>query len=269
MSAKLKTTTRYLLLEQLRYLGFIGIFFLVSTLGSQLISAIVAGKFSWQTFLSSFTVNIGFLFGLFILVFMMLTYDNFKLLIQNGISRKTYWRARVLSIISLSLIGDLIAAAYYYLVTTPIEHRSLTTGFSHQAYAQLYGSFFGNHNLAGNLIGNLFFMWAVFIMLGLSGMAIGSIFSLFTKTVRRLVLITIPILGGFFLVFLINVFTRFPININLEGFAKFLGFLAGYTNQSKAGALNPITPMLTMLVLALLMAAIAYYFNRKLKIKNG
>jgi len=106
-------------------------------------------------------------------------------------------------------------------------------------------------------------------MLGLCGMAVGSIFSLLTKTVRRVVIIAVPILGFFFLGFLINWITRASIHLNFEGLAKFLGFLVGFTGDNKVGPLNPLIATGTILVVSVIMAGIAYYFNHKLKVKNA
>lgn len=269
MSAKLKGTTRYLLREQLSYLGVVYLIVLAALIGMPLISAIFNHNLTWQLLLNSLSINVGFIFGCFIFILPMLTYDNFKLLIQNGISRKTYWRARLLNIISLSFIGEAIAMAYYFFVTNPIAHRSFSAGFKYEFYGQLYGDFFGAHNLAGNLLMNFLFMWLAFIMLGLCGMAVGSIFSLLTKTVRRIVIIAVPILGLFFLGFLINWLARTSIHFNFEGLAKFLGFLVGFTGNNKVGPLNPLIATGTILIVSVIMAAIAYYFNHKLKIKNA
>jgi len=269
MSAKLKLTTRYLLREQLKILGYVYLMIVVSIVCFPLGSALITRQLTSQTILNTLQINLGFTFGCVIFIIMTFTYDNFKLLIQNGISRRTYWRARVLTVIALSFIGDLVATSYHFLVNTPLQHRTFTSGFNHLFYAQLYGDFFGRHNLAGNFITNLIFMWLVFIMLGLSGMAIGSIFSLLTKSVRRIVFIAVPVLGFVFLAFLVNLIARFPSQVSFEGTAKFLGFLAGYTGQSTGGTLNPLMPMVTMLVISAMMGAIATYFNHKLKLKNA
>jgi len=63
--------------------------------------------------------------------------------------------------------------------------------------------------------------------------------------------------------------TRTSIHLNFEGLAKFLGFLVGFTGDNKVGPLNPLIATGTILVVSVIMAGIAYYFNHKLKVKNA
>jgi len=269
MSAKLKVATRYLFREQLKYLGLVYFYVIASLAVIPFLFALFTGTLNHLSFGHLFVFNFSFIFGLFAFIWMTFSYDNFKLFIQNGISRKTFWLARLLSLLMVSLIGELLATIYYFAVSNPIQHWHFAQGFNHQFYAQLYGTHFGSGTMP-NLIAGFILTWLLFVALGLSGMALGSIFSLLTKTVRRVVLIAIPILGGFFLVLLMNVSSPgSATDAHTKAIFEFLYWLMGGSNHDSAGSLNPIMPALTLIVIGILMAAIAYYFNRKLKLKNA
>lgn len=266
MSTKRWAVTRYLFMEQLQLLWRTYAFILVAFVVLPLLFAILTGNLSHYSFGSTLTdLGIGAVFGFFILVTMSLTYDNFKLFIQNGISRKTYWQAKVINLIGLSFGMEIISALYNFLVTAPARGHSGQAFLDSTAYS-LYDHFLGS-NLVVNILGYMAFNWLFFIGLGLTGMAIGSIFALLTKFVRNIAIIAIPVLGFFLLVFLSNTSTS-PSNYNLDGLVNFLKFLMGYHANAQPGYFNPTVPMLTMIIGCVIMGGIAYYFNQKLKLKK-
>lgn len=271
MSTKVRATTRYLLTEQFRLLwqsfaAVIAVFVLMP-----LLFALVTGNiqnFSLLTTLGNLTL--GVMFGFFLFIVESLTYDNFKLMIQNGISRKTYWLARVYTVILISLIGEFISALYYYAVSAPIRGMSTHAAMMHMPYGELYGLFFGN-NVFINIVAGFLFS-AIFLMgVGLTGMACGSLLALFSKWMQRLIVIIVPILGVFLLGFVASVSSHGSGQNNYEGLANIMKFLMGAPltdGPIQTGALNPVAPTITMIVGCAIMAGIAFLFTRKLKLKN-
>ncbi|MFC6165507.1 ABC transporter permease [Lactiplantibacillus dongliensis] len=266
MSTKRWAVTRYILMEQLQLLWRAYAIILIAFVVLPLLFAILTGNLGHYSFTSTLTdLGIGVAFGFFISITMSLTYDNFKLLIQNGISRKTYWQARVISLIGLSFGMEIIATLYNFLVTAPARGHSGQAFLGSTLYS-LYDHFLGS-NLFVNILGYMVFNWLFFIGLGLTGMAVGSIFSLLTKFTRNIALIAIPVLGFFLLVFLSNSSLN-QHSYNLDGLVNFLKFLMGYHANAQPGYFNPTVPMLTMIIGCVIMGGIAYYFNQKLKLKK-
>ena len=126
MSTKLRATTRYLLIDQLKLLGQSLLAVIAIFIVMPFFFALVTGGLQSYSLLNTLgNMNIGFLLMIFLFIANSLTYENFKLLIQNGISRKTYWAARVWTIIIIGFGGELISSIYYYGVAAPIRHFSM------------------------------------------------------------------------------------------------------------------------------------------------
>jgi len=265
MSIKQRSVTRYLFREQLQLLLQTFGFLLASFIVLPLLFAILTGNLSNFSLHDSVTeLGLGVAFGFFIFITMTLTYDNFKLFIQNGISRKTYWQAKIVSMMILSFFMEIVSTLYNFLVTAPARGISGARFLDSMPYS-LYSHFFGAQ-LFVNVLGSMFFTWIFFIMLGLTGMAVGSIFGLLTKAIRNIVIVAIPVLGFFGIVFISNSAAG-KTTYNFDGLFNFIKFLAG-DNGRHTGYFNPAMPILTMLIFAIIMGAIAYFFNQKLKLKK-
>lgn len=257
--------TRYLFKEQLQYLGWTYlIVILAETLLPfflSLINGTISG-FSWPSHLSG--LGIGAIFGFFIFLVYLQTYDNFKLFIQNGISRQTYWLARCYNLLIMSGVGVILAILNDFAIAAPLLRVDVFGLLARGPY-QMYAKFFGD-NAAVTVLVYMLFLWIVFLTCGLFGMAISSILDLLSKTIRRIVYIVVPILGLFLLVTLSMTAGKAQASATMIAITNFLKFLLGY--HQTLGLFNPVMPLLTMLVISLLLAGIAYYFNRKLIVKN-
>nr|WP_244048501.1 hypothetical protein [Lactiplantibacillus plantarum] len=107
MSIKVRNTTRYLLTEQLKMTGWsvLALFVVFGIL--PLLFAVITGNIRQYSPLGNFaSLSLGPLFFMLIFIVGSLTYDNFKLLIQNGISRQTYFQARVFALLMLRTCLD-------------------------------------------------------------------------------------------------------------------------------------------------------------------
>ncbi|WP_048000392.1 hypothetical protein [Lactiplantibacillus herbarum] len=269
MSTKVRTTTRYLLTEQLKLLGWALLAVVMIMVIIPLLFSLVTGNISNYSFTGSISnLALGVLFFFFIFIIESLTYDNFKLLIQNGISRRTYWQARVNTVVLLSLIGTILAFIYAYGVHAPLNHLS-SNSILLDALHGPYVYFFGNNLVLGILVGMLL-TWIFFIGTGLTGMACGSLLALFSKWIQRLLVIVVPVLGAFLLGFMISASDHQQTNYNFDGLVTVFKFLFGFPlhGNPKMGYLNPTMPVITMLIGCAIMGGLAYLFNRKLKIKN-
>ncbi|ETY73493.1 hypothetical protein [Lactiplantibacillus fabifermentans] len=269
MSTKVRALTRYYLLDQLKYLGWVYALLIATFALLPALFALISGSFTAATLPNNLSdLGVGVIFWFFIFITMSLTYENFKLCIQNGISRRTYFKARVITLLLLSLIGVLIATIYYFGVTANFQHHSALKALLVQPYGGLYGRFFGS-NVFINIVGYVVFTWIFMVGTGLTGMAIGGALSLLTTGIRRLVIVVVPILGFFALILIANISSSrtYPNDVDTP-IEKLFKFLIGYNADGAAGSFNPTVPVITMIIGCLVMGAIAYYVNQKLKVKN-
>lgn len=269
MSSKVRATTRYLLIEQLKLLGQSLAALLIIFILLPLLFALVTGNISNFHVLSSLSnLAIGFIFFFFIFIISSLTYDNFKLMIQNGISRKTYWLSRVYTVLIISLLGELVSALYYYGISAPLRQLSTNDAILKTIYG-LYGHTASSTSV--NVLAGIGFTWIFYVGVGLTGMVVGTLLALFSKWVQRILVVTVPIVGAFLLGFIISVNAPgISHTFESDGFANFVKFIVGYPLHGDpiAGHLNPAVPTIVMLIGCVLMAALAYVFSSRLKIKN-
>jgi len=262
MSNKTWRLSRYLFKDQLFYLGWSYLtIILVETLlpfGASLLSG-TASTFSWRSHLSG--LGIGAIFAFFVFIFSLQTYEGFKLFIQNGISRRTYLRARLGNLGLMSLLGVVLAVINDFAISAPLLRVDVFGLLARGPY-EMYAKFFGNNVFATVLI-YMLFLWIFYLTVGLFGIAVSSLLDLTTKTVRRVIYIVVPILGIFLIGFAASSSNNSPVSMGFVNFAK---FLLGY--RETLGLFNPFMPMLTMIVCGLIFGVIAYMFHLKLKVKN-
>lgn len=266
MSTKLRATTRYLLLEQLKQLAQGYLALLVIFVILPLLVALVTGNITNFNLLKTVgNFSLGAFLALFLFILNVTTYDVFKLLIQNGIARRTYWAARMICLVVLSVLGEAIVALYYYGVYAPMHSLTTQRALSQTAYS-LYADFLGK-NLAVNLLAGAVFSIILYILIGTAGMLIGSFLALFSKWVQWLIIIIFPFAGFSLLMVGISNVSGYS-NYDFSGVEAFFKFLIGYPQNATAGLFNPTVPTITLLLLSAVMAALAYYCSQHLKIKQ-
>ena len=269
MSIKLRITTRYLLTEQLKLTGWslVGCAVVFGIL--PLFLALISGNISQYSPLSNFAnLSLSALFFMLIFIIGILTYDNFKLFIQNGISRPTYFQARVFALFALSGLFVILNAIYYYGIHAPYLHWSANTALMRTGYS-LYSHALGSQVWL-NILASLCFNWIFYIGVGLTGMACGTLLALFGKWAKTILIIGVPILAMVLMWIIIVVMSRNQSTYNYTGLETFLKFLVGYPSHGEAttGYFNPTMPFITMLIGCGIIGGLAYLFNRKLRIRN-
>ncbi len=183
-------------------------------------------------------------------------YEPFKFYIQNGISRRTVWKATIVVMAVCSLVMSLINFGYYYGVILPI------TGQADQTfYHTLFGNFFGVGGL-GNMFGELIFEWLLLWLFAVIGIFMGSLAALVKKRTRRILWIVIPIA----LVVLFRFLVQYQDNMDLHWIEDFVKFAVGYTPH--AALWNPLYPIGMLIILIIIGNVINYVIQQHLVLKN-
>ncbi|MBF7103754.1 ABC transporter permease [Pediococcus pentosaceus] len=189
-------------------------------------------------------VNVALLF-----YFGFLTYERFSFLIQNGISRRTGWYAKVISILIVALIGNI------YSFITGLFALNGGSGYKSVPYLELYGHFF--KSLPLDLVSMFIVNYIMLVML--------AVFALLTRKNQKIVAISIPILG----ILLLAILERIVIRQShiLDPLVAFLKFAMGYSKT--LGYFNPIIPATGMVILIVLSLIISRWLNTLLRTRRG
>lgn len=196
-------------------------------------------------------------FGLYMFVISTLSYENFKFLIQNGISRETFFNAQVIVNGLLILIGNTFNLVYQYAVLMPLGHARDTN-----IYMSSYAGYFNNPIVA--FLFNFIFSGLLLIVGALSGMVIGNFLTLFSKFVQRIILISTPVIG-----YITVMYTASRVildrDFQMTWVANFAKFVLGYR---ATGAYDPFPMIVSMLIVSVILFLITRYLFSKKQLKR-
>ncbi len=254
---KTRAITKYLFKKQIVLLGEMYLIAFAAIYILPLLLSLISGTLSQYSFLNILrTSPISGFFNFFMFVISMLSYENFKMLIQNGISRKTFFEAQITVYGIFILIGNTINLLYNYLVFLPMTHRS-----TFNVFMALYQKYFDNGFEV--LIFNFIFSACTLITTTLVGMMIGSFLSLFSKAWQRILLIGVPIIGAVTLIYMANVVVQHHLAVTWV--AVVVKFMIG---EGDSQILNPFPPLIFMVIFSLIMLAITRYLFSKKQLKR-
>lgn len=201
MASKLRRTSRDLLLNYLKYYGW-------TLLGILVFSALIAGMNHYETLadvlgfapLSFITVMVSMVFALY-------TYSDFKYLIQNGVSRKTYWRGKALALLALAFIQVVCNWILRLVVQIPLmavsnQHSYSTELVNYNQTNFFFNNFYSPHAKVGTwqlIIYSAICGLILAVMLYYAAMAVGAIFSLMTRKLQLITSIAGMVIGIYLL----------------------------------------------------------------------
>lgn len=254
---KTNRVTKYLFKKQFQYLLMAyAIFFIVNTVWPLLL-ALGSGTLRYYS-LSNELGNTSYFF--FVTTFAIAylssaTYENYKFLIQNGISRNTFFRGQIQTTGLLILIGSLVNEIDYWLIIVPIKGQD-------SIYTSLYRYFISNQifNVLFETVLRILTSTAVIVSL----MAFGSILSLLSKRAQRITLIAIPIILVVGAVFMIRLFIT--THLQVTWLEDVFNFIIGYSKE--AGRFNPIPLVVTEVLWSGFMLFITKIFFNKKQLKR-
>ncbi|GAF35250.1 hypothetical protein [Lentilactobacillus farraginis] len=250
---KTNKITKYLFKKQVVILGEMYLVTFAAIYILPLILSLITGTLHDYSFVDILrTSPITGFFGFFMFVIATLSYENFKFLIQNGISRKTFFEAQITVYGLFLLIGNSINLLYNYFVYIPMTHKTTFNIFM-AAYAKFF------HNGLVAVLFNFIFSALILAFVTLVGMTIGSFLSLFSKTWQRILLVATPVIGGVTLIYLVNALET--SSLKMTWVADLGSFILGY---DRSGIYNPFPMIITLLLICIgLLLIIRYLFSKK------
>ncbi|GLB47511.1 hypothetical protein WR164_14900 [Philodulcilactobacillus myokoensis] len=191
---KISIITRLFLRKDLKAAGYFYIFFIMGSIFLSIIIDLIFNRLDSIINLNFGILNlIDYASWIFILIYSLITYRNFKFLIQNGISRTTFWEARISSVFIISVV-------YTFIDLLIDEILKFNPTLVSQNFITIY-----NHDYFNSSI-----IWFIIIsLLNIMGMSLigivwGSFRSLFSKKIKLLLRIVIPFLILFSIIFMIS-----------------------------------------------------------------
>lgn len=193
-----------------------------------------------------------------------LVYSGFEWFIQNGISRRSYWTGKLLSLLTVSLIVSLINLLYRLLIAQPLGMQNYVTS------GKLTFGHFVQH---GNI--DIFWFWlrafSTYTLAVALGMLIGGILGLMTRRWKLITFILVPIIG-------IGLLTFFGFWLSTQnsasGGGSFYGswlfslfrLMTGFDGHVHYQ--NPLNLVVTNFILSAICLGIGYLFNRLLRLRR-
>lgn len=199
-----------------------------------------------------------FISVLFLFISSYRIYGPFKFYIQNGISRRTVWKATIGVVSLCSLLMSLINYGYYYMVVVPNAGNVDNT-----FYNQLFGQFLGFHSF-WNVPAQIFYEWLLLWSFAVIGTFFGSLSALFKRRTRLIIWLTV-LIG---IVVVIRFLMQFHTAMNLDWPEDVIKFLVGYTKTDGEGLWNPFHPIGVMMVAIFVGTGINYWLQQHLILKN-
>ncbi|GEP22542.1 MAG: ABC transporter permease [Lentilactobacillus diolivorans] len=255
---KTNQVTKYLFKKQIVLLGELYLFAFAIIFLLPLLLSVISGTLSDYSFVGLLKgAHIAALFGIFMIAISTLSYENFKFLIQNGISRKTFFEAQLTVYGILILIGNTINLFYDYLIVVPLTHAS-----TFNTFMSLYADFFDNPFVSVTF--NFIFSALLLVFGALAGMTVGSFMTLFSKLTQRIILIATPVVGVVTMAYVANATNNAHYQMSwVVNFAKFI------IGENGNDVLNPFPMMGFLLVLSAIMIVIIRYLFAKKQLKKA
>lgn len=255
---KTNKVTKFLFRKQIIGLAEMYVFLFAAFLVLPFIFSLISGSLSDYSLAEQMRGTwVTAAFGVYMFAISTLSYENFKFLIQNGISRQTFFNSQIVVNGLLILIGNTFNLAYQYLVLMPLVHARNTNIFMSS-----YAGYF--HNSIVAFLFNFIFSGLLLVVGALAGMVIGNFLTLFSKFIQRIILIVTPIVGYITLMYAAS---RVILHHDFEmtWVANFAKFVLGYRST---GSYDPFPMIVAMVVVSAIMLLIVRYLFSKKQLKR-
>lgn len=255
---KTNKVTKFLFRKQIIGLGEMYVLLFAAFLVLPFIFSLISGSLSDYSLADQMRGTwVTAAFGIYMFAISTVSYENFKFLIQNGVSRPTFFNSQIIVNGLLILIGNTFNLAYQYLVLMPLVHAKNTNIFMSSYVGYFHNPFVG-------FIFNYLFSGLLMMVGALSGMVIGNFLTLFSKFIQRIILIVTPIVG-----YITVAYTASRVILDdrfqMTWVANFAKFILGYRST---GAYDPFPMIVTMVIMSVVMLLIVRYLFSKKQLKR-
>lgn len=194
----------------------------------------------------------------YLFVFGGISYDGFKVFIQNGLGRKTYFISKLLALTVILLVGEAINVLYgwFYHQFINTKHNPIMT------FSVLYGHYF--NTAAANTVSVLIITTLFIACIMVTGMVIGSTLGLFSRRVQRISIIGMPIV--LFVLLIVLVMLNDQTSLKLTWLGDFLLFIVGMKQSTDTGHFVAFAPMISGALYIIVMLLISYRLTLRFRV---
>lgn len=189
-----------------------------------------------------------------------MVYRGFTVLIQNGITRRTYWWAKLASLLTYAGLVSVLNVLYRLMIAQPLGLKT------YQVYGRLEFGSFTTHGIS-----DVWWYWgrdlSTLILLIGAGMMTGAVLALLNWRWKVATLIAVPCAGaGLIAITLASVGNTSNAFYNSWAGAL-LRLMYGFDGHFRYQA--PGNSIVTNVILTIICLLISYAFNRLLAVRRG
>lgn len=262
---KVIPTSKYLFKRQLNILGIVFLYVIGFLVVLPFVFSLLTGNigdFSLKDILTGSPV--GTVLNFYIIAIAALSYENYKFLIQNGISRSTFYKSQLQVLLLLSLICTLISQAYTYIVYGFLNAKSAELSVMQDTYGHTISNPFVKYVIF------FVFSYLIIVSFAMSSMAVGGFLSLFSRRIQVILIIGLPIAGIVLLISLVNFINQYGFTNSI---GKFIVWIFGFDynemrNEGVPTKGSPYRLMIAMAIWDIVMAYLAKIFYNRKQIKK-
>lgn len=188
---------------------------------------------------------------IFIFIIGLIFAESFKMLLQNGCSRKTIFLSFVYSIIAIATLMALVDSVNGLLMKLVTDYES--------GFFQLYRVRYQSYGQALQVFEGLLWNVTAYVMLAMVGLFITSLYYRMNKLLKVLVSVGVP---AFFIIALPIIDTLADGAIYL-GMRNFFNFAWGYNH-----GFNPYFSMVSTTLFSIILGGLAYLLMRRAIVKE-
>lgn len=183
-------------------------------------------------------------------------YDDFTMMIQSGISRKTYWGTKTVSLVLITFGITIINVLYELLIMAPL-------GWIKWSFFTDWTKGFGyTSSLTTGGLSYFILLFFGLMMVIASFMAIGSFLAIFNRIGKLIVLILAPMVFVTEIVTLVKVGKMVPES----GIRYFFTLTFGYNEAASSISLVNVLSLLVLYIV--IMLAISYVCTKFLRVRR-
>lgn len=192
----------------------------------------------------------------YLFVYGGISYDGFKLFIQNGLGRKTYFFSKLYALTVILVVGEGINLLYGVFYHHFINKNPLMT------FSVLYGHYFNSPiaNAISVLIITMLFIACIMV----TGMVIGSCLGLFNRRVQRISIIGMPVV--LFVLLAVLIMLNDQTSLKLTWIGDFLLFIVGMNQSTDTSHFVAFAPMISGSIYIIVMLLISYRLTLRFRV---
>lgn len=256
---KIKAAFSYQLKNYIKSFGWVYLWSIAAVVILPFLISLILGRINVYDFSDYLPQMLpALILGFYLFVFGGISYDGFKLFIQNGIGRKTYFYSKLAALTTILIVGEginLVYGAVYHQFINAKQNPVMT-------FSVLYGHYF--NSATANTVAVLIITVLFIACIMATGMVIGSCLGLFNRRVQRVIIVGLPII--LFVLLAVLVMLNDQTSLKLTWLGDLLLYIVGMNQQVATGHFNVFAPIISGSIYTIVMLLISYQLTLRFRV---